>query len=310
MSLTEAEAEEAVRVLLEVGLLRPGDPGGGRLVPISPDLARSCVLSPLQREIDLAQDRVRLLGGELASLTGAYERSLDEGRSDRSQVVPDRLHVRQLITGLAAETTDEVLASQPGGGRAEEVLTESLDRTDRLLRRGVRMLTLYQHTARFSPATSAFASHVSALGGEVRTSADGFARCLIFDRRVAVIGLSDSDDGAAVVRDPNTVAFMVDGFQRCWNGASPMSITNYRRDTSTAVRGVRRAIASLLITGEPDVRIAQRVGLSLRTCQRHIADLMGGLGARNRLQLGYILASADLDEPGAGDPLRPAPSAG
>ncbi|MET8682320.1 winged helix-turn-helix transcriptional regulator [Streptomyces sp. NPDC004647] len=38
-----------------------------------------------------------------------------------------------------------------------------------------------------------------------------------------------------------------------------------------------------------DKQIAERLGMSLRSCQRHVATLMRELGARNRLHLGYLL---------------------
>lgn len=287
----------AINRLVRIGLLQPHETDPTHFSPISPDIARARVLSPLQRQINTVQDSVSQLRGELDALTEAYEHSLHQRRSRyQTQTVPDLTQVRELISGFAAEAEEEVLTSQPGGARPEEVLAESLSRTDNLLRRGVRMHTLYQHTARFSPPTVAYVEHVTALGGEVRTTADGFARCLLFDRRVAVIGLPGSLDGASVVRDPSFLTFMVDSFQRCWNGATPLPTRNHRRDTLAAVTGVRKAIAALLISGQTDHKIAQRVGLSLRTCQRHIADIMGSLGAQNRLQLGYLLANASLDE--------------
>ncbi|MER7521060.1 hypothetical protein [Streptomyces sp. NPDC126499] len=45
----------------------------------------------------------------------------------------------------------------------------------------------------------------------------------------------------------------------------------------------------------PDSHVmARRMGLSLRSCQRHVSDLMRTLGARNRLHAGYLLARAGL----------------
>lgn len=285
----------AIGNLLEIGLLSPDLTDVDRLLPVSPELVRCRILSPLQREMDIWRDRVGELRGELETLAAGYADGVaGQWANGKPQVIADLEQVRELIDGLAAEAEREVLTSQPGGGRPEGVLAESLDRTEHMLRRGVRMNTLYQHTARFSQPTIAYVRWVSALGGQVRTTADGFARCLVFDRRVAVVGLPDSVDGAAVVRDSNVVAFIADAFGRCWNGADPVSTSWHRRETMATVHDVQKAIISLLVAGEADAKIAQQVGLSLRSCQRHIAYIMGTLGARNRLQLGYLVAKMDL----------------
>jgi hypothetical protein len=41
--------------------------------------------------------------------------------------------------------------------------------------------------------------------------------------------------------------------------------------------------------GYDDKVVAKRLGISLRTFQRHLADIMRRIGARNRLHAGYLL---------------------
>ncbi|MFF8729062.1 hypothetical protein ACF073_21570 [Streptomyces sp. NPDC015171] len=40
--------------------------------------------------------------------------------------------------------------------------------------------------------------------------------------------------------------------------------------------------------------IARRLGVSLRTCRKHIADLFQELGADSRFQAGYLTAARAL----------------
>ncbi|WP_251058750.1 MULTISPECIES: hypothetical protein [unclassified Streptomyces] len=87
--------------------------------------------------------------------------------------------VRGLIAELVAVAEREVLTSQPGGGRPLETLEESIGRDESLLARGVRMRTIYQHTARYSRPTAAYVERVTALGAQVRTLGDGLMRMLI-----------------------------------------------------------------------------------------------------------------------------------
>lgn len=49
---------------------------------------------------------------------------------------------------------------------------------------------------------------------------------------------------------------------------------------------VTAAIAGLLAKGLKDEAVARRLGISLRTCRKHIAQLMDDLGAGSRFQAG------------------------
>ncbi|WP_330315431.1 LuxR C-terminal-related transcriptional regulator (plasmid) [Streptomyces sp. NBC_00523] len=51
---------------------------------------------------------------------------------------------------------------------------------------------------------------------------------------------------------------------------------------------MKLAIVRMLIQGLEDRAIARRMGISLRTCQRDVSDIMDTIGARSRLQAGFI----------------------
>ncbi|MFI1159282.1 hypothetical protein [Streptomyces sioyaensis] len=78
-----------------------------------------------------------------------------------------------MLTEPAASCTTEMLTSQPGGGRPTPVLEEAIVRDEEMLRRGVKIRTLYQHTARYNQPTVAYVGRVAQLGAEVRPSATG-----------------------------------------------------------------------------------------------------------------------------------------
>jgi DNA-binding CsgD family transcriptional regulator len=58
------------------------------------------------------------------------------------------------------------------------------------------------------------------------------------------------------------------------------------RDADTAYRTLQRRIVQLLADGAKDETIARVTGLSVRTCRRHIADIMRRLDAVSRFQAG------------------------
>lgn len=56
-------------------------------------------------------------------------------------------------------------------------------------------------------------------------------------------------------------------------------------------------ILRLLLNGVPDKAIAARLQVSERTIQRHVRILLAKVGARNRMQLGQILACRSNPHP-------------
>ncbi|MFI5862729.1 LuxR C-terminal-related transcriptional regulator [Streptomyces sp. NPDC051546] len=286
LDMSAAEVQEAADALDDLGLLSKC-PVTGIYTPYPVEHARIKVLNPAQHSLNETQSFIDQLRGELDELT----MSTADVRDDTSlEVVPGLGDVRKLIAGLADGSRTEVLTSQPGGARDEEVLSESLERTERLLGRGVRMRTLYQHTARFSPATASFVGRVTPLGAEVCTLAGGFPRCIIFDKEVAIIPLADGSHGAAVSRNSHLVSFLSEAFERAWSAAEKFTSENDQSARAAITSDIQQTIVSLLIQGESDNRIAHVVGISLRNCQRHIANIMKSIGARNRLHAGYLLA--------------------
>ncbi|CAM5719141.1 LuxR family transcriptional regulator [Streptomyces badius] len=86
-------------------------------------------------------------------------------------------------------------------------------------------------------------------------------------------------EGALVLRNENVIDVLVDTFERTWVGARPFPLSYSKGQIVHVLSEVKDTIMRLLVVGESDKKIAARVGLSLRTCQRHIADLMQEIGA-------------------------------
>ncbi|MFD4376638.1 hypothetical protein [Streptomyces sp. NPDC058486] len=264
----------------------PDDPGAGWHT-ISPYTAAAELIGPeenrLRRRLkDLERTRARL-----DSLAPLYEDARRGGRDSAAvETVASRDRVMLLIADAAARCTEEVLTVQPGGGRPAGHLERALPRDLEMLRRGVRLRTLYQHTARYSPGTQEYVRAVIEEGAEVRTLGELFGKMVVFDRALAFLPVWDNPDAAVVLREPSAVAFLCSVFTHVWNLAEPFS-TSYTTTTSVQLHD---SIAARLITGAKDEQIARKLGMSLRTCRRHIAQLMEDLGAESRFQAGYLLA--------------------
>ncbi|MFD8631685.1 LuxR C-terminal-related transcriptional regulator [Streptomyces sp. NPDC059533] len=299
-------AATAITELAAAHLLQRA-PGAGpeRWSAVAPRAAAARALAPLALLVRETHDEMDRLRGRLEALVPAYEAGTshrDLSASGRLELVTDLGAVRGLITELVAACDRELLTSQPGGARPLETLEEAIGRDESLLARGVRMRTIYQHTARYSRPTAAYVERVTALGAQVRTLGDGLMRMLVFDGHTGLMAVPERSGAALVVREPNVVHFMTAAFERSWLGAEPFP-TSVSPDAARSISDeLRQTIVRLLSEGLEDKVIARRLGMSERTCQRHIAEIMRAVGAKSRFQAGYLLGP-----PAAPSAVPPAP---
>ncbi|MFJ8108738.1 helix-turn-helix domain-containing protein [Streptomyces sp. NPDC096132] len=292
LDLPPETVRDGLATLLDIGLLAPVEGDAGWFVAVDPNMVTAEVVGPVERAIwqqrmDAAQARERL--STLIPLYGGQDKVGAE--STRMERIEDLDDVRGVIAGFAANCREEVLTSQPGGGRREEVLEEAIGRDEQMLRRGVRMRTLYQHTARFSPGTRAYVERVTELGADVRTVDDQIMRLLVFDRKVAVISVRDSVNGAVIIHDRDLVHFLVNTFELVWAAAQPFPLSWNNGELAEIGDELKLKIFRLLSEGLTDQVIAKRMGMSVRTCRRHIAEVMSRLEAETRFRAGYLLGS-------------------
>src|SRR5690606_32126043 len=118
---------------------------------------------------------------------------------------------------------------------------------------------------------------------EARTLDDVTERLIPFDRTVAFIPANADRTMALELRHPALVDYLLTVFDRSWRLAIPLPAPH----PDTGIEGIslgERAIAALLAEGHQDAVIAERLGISVRTCRAHIARLSETLGAASRTQ--------------------------
>lgn len=313
----------AVVRLLELGLLDPLAHRSDLLVAVPPDTARRHVMAPALRRLDMLHQEIERLRQTYSEAGAVYRHSL-RGAECAAGLEPlyGEDAVRTAIDDLLATGVGEVLSSHPGGAQSGEPARLSPVRVDGPLPGVPVQRMLFQHTARFHPETVELVARASLGGAQVRSCGDDFMRLVVCDHKAAVIELDDATDGALLVRDPSVVAFLRGAFERAWVRASRFGPEYDHHAVGAVTEEVKQAIVRLLVEGVEDKVIARRMGMSLRTCQRHVSEIMRRLGARNRLHVGYLIAREELrrggvpqearDTRGHGTPgdATPAPGAG
>ena len=156
------------------------------------------------------------------------------------------------------------------------------------------MRTLYQHSARHSPATRDYVADIVARGAEVRTLDEFFKRLIVVDRQVAVIPASDNHHVAIAIHDASLIAYLVDIFERSWERAQPFNLSGNQAERNIAA-DVRAMTIRLLVEGHSDPASAKRLGVSTRTYAGYIAALKDEYGVQTRFQLGYAMSADSRD---------------
>ncbi|WP_460399275.1 helix-turn-helix transcriptional regulator [Actinophytocola sediminis] len=260
-----------------------------RYLPMDPIVATATVLTPKELELLERQAELDKLRNDLKRIS-LYHRTSQFGVHAGADIglVKDVEAVRSLLREAATNSSIEVVSMQPGGRRSVQELLEAKERDEEMLGRGVRMRVLYQHTARFDVATREHAETLFTLGAEFRTTESLFSKLIIFDGETAFIPAYQEDNGAAaVIKDPTLVAFLYACFEHTW--ASAKEFDTRRVESDTIGEELKTEIIKMLIAGAKDDAIARRLGLSVRTCRKHIGQLMNRFGATSRFQFGYAV---------------------
>lgn len=207
--------------------------------------------------------------------------------------------INEFIEAQVMRCTEELLTAQPYGRRKAADLASAEDRDRAALERGVHMRTLYQHSARQSPATREYVAEMAAFGAEVRTLDEFFKRLLVFDRQVALIPGSANHAVAVAVTDRSIVEYLVDIFERSWERALPFTVEH--QANRTVADDVRAMALRMLVEGHSDAASAKRMGVSPRTYATYISSLKQEYGVQTRFQLAWAISRArdpagDLDE--------------
>jgi DNA-binding CsgD family transcriptional regulator len=151
---------------------------------------------------------------------------------------------------------------------------------------GVDVYKMYTPQAVHDPAARQQLMAIRDAGAKVRICSTRLPyETIIIDGRVAIQAGSTQDGvrSYTVVSVPTVVAGMRSLFFATWQAAT--DITDVVR-AAPSVDDEGMAILRLLSSGQKDVTSARRLGMSVRTYRRRVAELMVVLGADSRFQAG------------------------
>ncbi|MGC5034232.1 MULTISPECIES: helix-turn-helix transcriptional regulator [unclassified Streptomyces] len=277
--------------LVEFDLLHPDPDDPDWLRPVPPVIALSRQLGPLESEI---AERRR----QAVNLAETFQPFMAMGThtasSDSITVLEGGERINAALNLATAQCQAELLTVQPSDRVSESSLLRSLERDKPLIERGVKVRSLYQHTARYNPEKLAYVARLSEGKVEYRTIDELVERLIICDEAVAFIPARDDQQVALELRHPGLVRYLIKVFEYLWDRAVPMSTGAPYEAASGGITEIQHSIAKLLVEGHVDEAIARRLGMNVRTCRAHIAKLASALGSGSRAQLGYLIAQSGI----------------
>ncbi|MEV6394697.1 helix-turn-helix transcriptional regulator [Streptomyces sp. NPDC051907] len=284
VGISEEDAELSVERLVRAHLVHASPEDRSELFAMAPETAAARLAAPVETLIREQQQSLAGIRKELDRFIPYYHRRRSTAQT--LEVLENVHDVRTALNRASDGCHKEVLSSQPGGGaRVPEAMQEALTRDQAMLERGIELRTLYHHTARFNGPSQAYVAAAAALGGQYRTAHELFGRLIVFDRELAFIPVQDGSWGAVAIREPSTVGYLCELFEQTWDRATPFA-NACTEGLEKVSREIHETIVRLLAAGLKDEAIARRLGMSLRTARRHIADIMEQLGATSRFQAG------------------------
>jgi len=284
--LAVLRAERAVAALESKGLAARASSHQDRYVASPPAVALGALLVRRQEELRRAQV-------EMAELAGPYRgAAARRGVADVVDVVQGTDAIAHRFAQLQHSARERVQTFSKAD--AAVVTREDNDEAERAaVARGVGYDVVLERSILDQPGAYAAAEQALGMGMAIRVVASVPLRMIIVDRELALIPLAPESRGpvrdALLVHASALLDALLAVFDSVWqSGASLGRGTDGIAEFSTdRLEAVDTKVLSLLLAGLTDTSIGAQLGLSLRTVQRRVRQMMDRAGVGTRVQLGY-----------------------
>jgi hypothetical protein len=296
LGLEIAMADEAIDRLVGCGMLRPDHTAGALLVAGDPEDVAALLISPMEREIYQRHEMIARIRAQSRLFHAAYADAPGPAGAASAPVgrITGAAAVQGYLNVVGEGCHAEALVLQAGDPAQSEHL---LRVCAALLERGIRVRIICPHRSRADLASRVKLRSTVEIGAQVRTVSHLPCAAFVADRSLAVLLGEDGDEASASsVRDPGVVDFLMVMFDHLWDGATP--VAGPELGYAEAADDLHQCIAGLMAKGFTDEVIARKLGMSVRTCRRHIAALMSDLDAVSRFQAGTLAAKRLLADAG------------
>lgn len=200
----------------------------------------------------------------------------------------DPAQLGEAVQAIAGGTKREVISVLAGPPPSEAVLGVAREYDLELARRLVSVRLLYPSEYAGLAHVSAYAEDLAAAGAEVRFADRLPHRLLVFDRKIALVPVDNSDAsaGALVVRESILARSLAHLATTMFRRGKPLGEAIDCLGKQVGPTPLDRRVLMLMGSGLGDAACAQRLGVTDRTFRRYVGSLLSRLGASGRFDAG------------------------
>jgi len=289
LGIQAAEVTDAIDELSDLTLLRPGLSPTQKFRPVSIERA---IHTLIRQQSEL----LKIQSGSLSMLQSAMK-ELMESRPTREdgfghadiETLTGAEPVQSWMDRIMFRARESVWSAIPGRPLPPELLDAARPLDEEVSQRGVPARSLYQNSVLSDRRNMEYARWLSSLGIEIRTTPVVPTRLVIVDRSLAAIVQRQPQLPLEmfVVREPALVIPLIEFYEMSWAAAKPIDGPEPKDDAEKAPTQQEVALLRLLASGSTDEAAAKKLGVSVRTVRRIMADLMDQLEASSRFEAGH-----------------------
>ncbi|MEF3405467.1 transcriptional regulator TrmB [Agromyces sp. CCNWLW203] len=276
---TPAEVRTIIAELERLGLLARQASAPDRVVASPPSLALQPMLLDRERRLTQAHEA-------LVELSEIYRRGAAQRETpDVVDVVLGADAVRQRFAQLQASARTQVrvfMLSDVAFLDAEQNTAE-----DDALGRGVHYRVIVEKAVLEWPGFIDAARESAPFGEEIRVLPTLPTRLIIADDDMALLPMrsrgEDRSSGALLVHPSGLLDLVIAIFEEYWSTSTGFISTGELPGSHDAID---RDLLKLLLLGLTDAAAGAQLGISVRTVQRRVAELMETAAVSTRIQLG------------------------
>jgi len=290
LNLEVSEVVDALDELSDITLLRPGLAPSRRLRPVSIERAVHTLMRQQAEQLKAQSNSLAAMQVAVKEMLASRPSPGDSASGVDIETITGGEAMQQRLEELGMRATESVSSLMPGGPMPRETLDLARPFDGELAQRGVKIRAIYQNSIKSDRRNVDYARWLVSLGGEVRCAPVIPLRLVLIDQDIAVVMHKQPNlpFEMFIIREPGILAPLLTLFDISWEAAEPIELPNADvEEVDDGPSSQESALLQLLAGGSTDEAAAKKLGVSVRTVRRMMADLMERLGASSRFEAGH-----------------------
>ena len=289
LGIDASEVVDALDELSDLTLVRPGLTPTQKLRPVSIERAIHTLIRQQSEQLKIQSGSLSMLQSAMKELLESRPTRQDGFGHADVETLSGAEPIQSLIEQLMFRATESAWSAIPGRPKPLEVLEAARPFDEELSQRGVPGRSLYQNSVLADRRNMEYARWLSGLGIEIRSTPVIPIRMIIVDRSIAALLHRQPQLPLEmfVVREPALVIPLIEMYEMSWAAAKPIDGPDLKQVGEKEPTQQELALLRLLASGSTDEAAAKKLGVSVRTVRRIMAELMDQLEASSRFEAGH-----------------------